>query len=363
MADSTLCCCEYVDENGDRKHILECCCNCVELDYCFERCITCKPIPYSLLTKIMAMISERCRVPWKGGARQCSFSVILPIVMIPLFLIAAAQGVWMSVVTFAFLPIFLIYFHFIFMKFYSYTPFFFVWNIGTFFTIFIIFEYIGVTLLEIRGDENIAVIILVLFVFYCIYKVKEKEKLSFVFSDYSGDMKASLLCPDCNFKVPPRTFHCYSCQACVMMRDQHCAWFNCCIGEKNHKWYMVFLIASLSFLLLCSNLILTTACHPAKFIGSIMLPDDCTEVYFDILYAICFVTSIYCIEAAVFILSVILFEFWLITIGMTGHEFRNRSRRAILCGLCSSRPYSKGIIRNWVTYFKGTNNVYIHYNI
>nr|BAN20977.1 hypothetical protein [Riptortus pedestris] len=283
MADSTLCCCEYVDENGDRKHILECCCNCVELDYCFERCITCKPIPYSLLTKIMAMISERCRVPWKGGARQCSFSVILPIVMIPLFLIAAAQGVWMSVVTFAFLPIFLIYFHFIFMKFYSYTPFFFVWNIGTFFTIFIIFEYIGVTLLEIR--------------------------------------------------------------------------------KKNHKWYMVFLIASLSFLLLCSNLILTTACHPAKFIGSIMLPDDCTEVYFDILYAICFVTSIYCIEAAVFILSVILFEFWLITIGMTGHEFRNRSRRAILCGLCSSRPYSKGIIRNWVTYFKGTNNVYVHYNI
>lgn len=174
----------------------------------------------------MAVTNERVRIPWKGGARQCSFNLMLPIALIPLFLIAAAQGVWISVVTFSFLPIFLIYFHFIFMKFYSQTPFFFVWNIASFFTISIIFEFVCVRLLGIRTEENIAFLVLTFLVYFCIYKVKSKEMLSHVVIeyDYVGDVKDSFICTECNIKVPPRTFHCFSCQACIYKRDQHCAW-------------------------------------------------------------------------------------------------------------------------------------------
>lgn len=32
-----LCCCEYVDLNSERNHILGCCCNCVDLDLACER--------------------------------------------------------------------------------------------------------------------------------------------------------------------------------------------------------------------------------------------------------------------------------------------------------------------------------------
>ncbi|CAH1407411.1 unnamed protein product [Nezara viridula] len=363
MAPRTLCCCEYISSEGDIRHLLDCCCNCPEIDYCFDRLITCKPIPTNLCARIMTGATERIRFPWKGGAKQCSLHVILPVVALPLFLTAAAQGLWISVVAFSFLPIFLTYLHYILMKFYSYSSFFFVWNVASFVEVFLIFEAIGVALLEIRADENIAFICLTLCVCFCIYKIKQKEKLSHVLAEYDGDFKFNLLCPECNVKIPPRTFHCYTCQACILMRGQHCAWFNCCIGEKNHKWYMLFLIFSIVYLLFCANLILTTACHPVQFIGAIMLPDDCSEVYFDSLCALCFVTSIYCIEAAIFIMSVFVFEIWLISLGMTGHEYRNRSKRSFFCGLLSSRPYSKGIIRNWLNYFKGSDASFLYYNI
>ena len=35
--DSVLCCCEYWDRDGERYHMLQCCCNCVDFDSAFER--------------------------------------------------------------------------------------------------------------------------------------------------------------------------------------------------------------------------------------------------------------------------------------------------------------------------------------
>lgn len=33
----TLCCCEYIDIDNERNHLLGCCCNCVDLDLCVDR--------------------------------------------------------------------------------------------------------------------------------------------------------------------------------------------------------------------------------------------------------------------------------------------------------------------------------------
>lgn len=32
-----LCCCEYYDSNRERRHVLECLCNCVYLDEAFDK--------------------------------------------------------------------------------------------------------------------------------------------------------------------------------------------------------------------------------------------------------------------------------------------------------------------------------------
>ncbi|BES94146.1 DHHC palmitoyltransferase [Nesidiocoris tenuis] len=355
-----LCCCEFVDLKGERNHLLACCCNCHEVDACCERFVTCRRIPRTLLRKIFLTAVDRMRIPWRGGAVQISLDAVAPIFLLPMFVILAAHGPWMSVVVFSFLPLFLLYAHFLFIKLKPQNHFFISWTITS--TVFLFLSLHSMSgFLEIRNDEYYAFVVITFAVFLSLYRVKQREGLCFVKEDQFMD--GGEKCTECNILLPPRAYHCLSCDACIIKRDQHCAWLNCCIGQYNHFWYMMFLIAILSQLVLCSNLILTTACHPFRVVGSIMLPDDCSDVYFDIVYATCFVISIYCLEAAVFVASVLVLECWLITLGITGHEFRNRSKRAYCCGLIMSRPYNKGFIQNWILFWKGADVSYQMYKI
>ena len=40
------------------------------------------------------------------------------------------------------------------------------------------------------------------------------------------DEENELACSVCKRRVPPRTFHCRVCQACVIKRDHHCVWYD-----------------------------------------------------------------------------------------------------------------------------------------
>jgi len=58
---------------------------------------------------------------------------------------------------------------------------------------------------------------------------------------------------------------------------------DCCIGKHNRKPYIAGLILGTIMFMFLSNLILTTLCHPFKVFATIMLPDDCNDVYYDIM--------------------------------------------------------------------------------
>ena len=50
------------------------------------------------------------------------------------------------------------------------------------------------------------------------------------------------LCPDCLVIRTPRSRHCSTCNRCVERFDHHCPWINNCIGQRNHIYFMWFLI-------------------------------------------------------------------------------------------------------------------------
>uniref|UniRef100_A0A1B6HV96 Palmitoyltransferase n=1 Tax=Homalodisca liturata TaxID=320908 RepID=A0A1B6HV96_9HEMI len=346
-----LCCCEYIDIDDERNHILGCCCNCVELDLCVDRLLRCKGVSSRSVGRIVATMQDRMRMPWRGGARQLSLDSVVPVVLLPALGYVAAQGVWISVIVFTTLPIFLTYVHYIIMRTSSQSKFFYVWTIMSVALIVTVFEVPVVVTLDIAPEEHKIFLLFSVVMVFCGVKTRLTAEQSHVKGDVKSD-ECDLECTVCHKSVLPRTFHCCICHTCVVKRDHHCAWLDCCIGESNYRWYMATLLSAVCQLAFCSNLILTTACHPFTLFANIMLPDDCSDVYFDILYATIFVTALYSLEATVLLLALLVHECWLISLGVTGHEWRALTVK-VCCGLRSSRPYSKGFLRNWFHFFLG----------
>ncbi|CAI5701064.1 unnamed protein product [Peronospora effusa] len=53
-------------------------------------------------------------------------------------------------------------------------------------------------------------------------------------------------CRTCKTLKLPRSKHCRMCNHCVARFDHHCIWFNGCVGEKNYKYFLVYLLVLLA---------------------------------------------------------------------------------------------------------------------
>ncbi|XP_018474389.2 probable protein S-acyltransferase 12 isoform X2 [Raphanus sativus] len=49
-------------------------------------------------------------------------------------------------------------------------------------------------------------------------------------------------CPKCRNVKPPRCHHCSVCQRCVLKMDHHCVWIVNCVGARNYKFFLLFLL-------------------------------------------------------------------------------------------------------------------------
>uniref|UniRef100_A0A087YLM0 Palmitoyltransferase n=1 Tax=Poecilia formosa TaxID=48698 RepID=A0A087YLM0_POEFO len=56
-------------------------------------------------------------------------------------------------------------------------------------------------------------------------------------------------CSRCLLQQPMRSKHCQTCQHCVRRYDHHCPWIENCVGERNHRWFVLYLALQLLVLL------------------------------------------------------------------------------------------------------------------
>ncbi|KAL7203109.1 hypothetical protein ACSBR2_016428 [Camellia fascicularis] len=53
---------------------------------------------------------------------------------------------------------------------------------------------------------------------------------------------ALVYCSHCKNGKPPRCHHCSLCQRCVLKMDHHCVWVVNCVGARNYKFFLLFLL-------------------------------------------------------------------------------------------------------------------------
>ena len=65
-------------------------------------------------------------------------------------------------------------------------------------------------------------------------------------------------CPTCQIIRPPGASHCKLCNNCVLDFDHHCAFISNCVGKRNHKYFVLFLVWGGLFAIITTILALRT---------------------------------------------------------------------------------------------------------
>lgn len=79
-------------------------------------------------------------------------------------------------------------------------------------------------------------------------------------SDLDLDLEAAAAtgyCARCLNGKPPRCHHCSICQRCVLKMDHHCIWVVNCVGARNYKFFLLFLVIHTCF----SSFLCLIYCH------------------------------------------------------------------------------------------------------
>ena len=48
-------------------------------------------------------------------------------------------------------------------------------------------------------------------------------------------------CSVCEANAPPRSWHCFTCNVCILKRDHHCVFLGSCIGHANQRYFIALL--------------------------------------------------------------------------------------------------------------------------
>ncbi|XP_072821082.1 palmitoyltransferase ZDHHC23 isoform X2 [Vicugna pacos] len=391
-----LCCCEYIDRNGEKNHVAACLCDCQDLDEGCDRWITCKSVGPETCERIMDTISDRLRIPWLRGARKVNISILPPLFLLPVFLRVASWHFLLGVVVLTSLPVLALWYYYLTHRRKEQTLFFL--SLGLFSLGYMYYVFLQEVVPKGRvGPTRLALLtcglFLILLALYrakgnpgylrhpasndrspsgsqteCLIRKGPDKTKGFPGADLSGglnnrmpkdEVKGSCRtaagspakvkedwCARCQLVRPARAWHCRICGVCVRRMDHHCV---CCVGESNHQ---AFILALLIFLLTSMygiTLTLDTICRDRSVFTALFY---CPGVYANYSSALCFTCVWYSVIITAGMAYIFLIQLINISYNVTEREvqqaLRQKTGRRLLCGLVvDTGQYSRGFLRNW----------------
>lgn len=235
----------------------------------------------------------------KSNKKKVEMDKILPFVILPLLLLLAAWSRVMTIVVMVAIGMGALYVHSRPRQ-KNRSPFFLSWTLSSGIYLFLVFELGVMRLLEITQMENFVFLLLVACTCYFFYKMKMIADFELATGSSKGKEYSPVLTSDSHY--------CQICQIEVNERFFHSIWWDCCVLRPNYPCYLAGQIFAFATLLFGTNLALTSICQPFILIGTILLPEDCQDVYYQMDLAICFASSVYGVGYLLIITFVLLHQ-------------------------------------------------------
>ncbi|GAY67482.1 hypothetical protein CUMW_256840 [Citrus unshiu] len=144
-------------------------------------------------------------------------------------------------------------------------------------------------------------------------------------------------CDTCKLYRPPRCSHCSVCDNCVERFDHHCPWVGQCIGQRNYRYFFLFVTSSA---LLCIFIFAMSALHlkyQIDYYGNVWkaIKESPASV----------ILMAYCFFFLWFVGGLACFHLYLISTNQTTYEnFRYRREDGV-------RLYDRGCLNNFLEVF------------
>ncbi|KAL1006528.1 hypothetical protein UPYG_G00073460 [Umbra pygmaea] len=402
--DEALCCCEYVDLQGDRSHVAACCCDCEDLDEACDRWLKKQPQKTDSLSRLITVVTDRLRVPWFwGGARRVDLSVLPPLLLLPVLLHIAALHFLLGIVILTALPGLVLWYYYVTHRKKGRTLFFLslaLYSLGYMY-------YLFITEVFLKGDVGLTQMSTVTLgvTLTLAALVHTKREPGYVGAHPAGvhstvtyhtpppdrDLngigpevvlsnrgsglnqqgqgvepresgRSRNWCPVCRVVRPPRAGHCKICGICVLRLDHHCVWINSCVGQANHRSFLLTLLLFLLTSLYGNHLVLLSVCPEQNLLTALLY---CPGVYTQYSSALCFTCVWYCSIVTAGLLHLLVVQLINVSYNVTEREarlaLREKTARSYFWGLIvDTGVYSHGFRSNWAEFLTMGTDLHTH---
>ncbi|XP_055055004.2 palmitoyltransferase ZDHHC23-A isoform X1 [Misgurnus anguillicaudatus] len=376
--DDPLCCCGDIDQQREY-----CCCDCEELDDACERLLRGEPDKPDVISRFVSRIADRLGLPCCAiGPIRLELSALPPMVFLPGLLRVAAINCLLGVVILTAIPVLVLWYYYVTHRRKRRTQFFL--SLALFSLAYM--YYLFLTEILPRGDvSNLQLVTATTgMVLTLISLVRTKRGPGFVtsqtlalglngtstvanLSKYSHQDSAPCnnlsqsngqiegkkkWCPVCRLLRPPRAGHCRICGACVLRMDHHCVWINSCVGQANHRQFLLTLLLFLVTSFYGISLVLRSIC-PRQSLFTAML--YCPGVYNQYSTALCFTCVWYSVVITGGLLHLFILQVINVSYNITEREaqiaLHNKTGRRRYCGLVvETGIYTRGFRQNWIQF-------------
>uniref|UniRef100_A0A8C0TN75 Palmitoyltransferase n=1 Tax=Canis lupus familiaris TaxID=9615 RepID=A0A8C0TN75_CANLF len=286
-----LCCCEYIDRNGEKNHVAACLCDCQDLDDGCDRWITCKSVQPETCERIMDTVSDRLRIPWLRGAKKVNISILPPLILLPVFLRVASWHFLLGVVVLTSLPVLALWYYYLTHRRKEQTLFFL--SLGLFSLGYMYYVFLQEVVPRGRvGPTRLALLTCGLFLIL-LALCRAKKNPGYLRSPAGSERPGSGgpaerpgpggqdkargplssrapredpakvkedWCAKCQLVRPARAWHCRICGICVRRMDHHCVWYRWAVLTPSLSsssalaftcvWYSVIVTAGMAYIFL-----------------------------------------------------------------------------------------------------------------